>query len=221
MGATDYEVVNQQHPLIRFIAHKSRPEDYHQLVALTLDKSHLVNAESGVYILLIQRWSTRGAKDSESLVYRSVKFDSGELMGDEFSERLTLSSIAYGQEWLNAQTAIDSKKAVGQFNQLEILLDQEFDEHCESMTMENNDRIDLAISTLEGQEEKLITEAEERIQTLRERGGSKRERMIPLQEGRIKSIRATTARRIAEYDLLRQSSKHEPSNVILAVVKMK
>ena len=74
MGRGDYEVINQQHPLIQFISAKSTEIDsnQHQLVATRIQANHFEQATQGIYLVLIQRWSTKSAKESESLIYKCL-----------------------------------------------------------------------------------------------------------------------------------------------------
>jgi hypothetical protein len=70
MGRSNYEVINQQHPLIQFISTKSAEidENQYQLVSTQLTKQQFEQADRGIYFVLIQRWSTKSAKESESLI---------------------------------------------------------------------------------------------------------------------------------------------------------
>ncbi len=214
LASRKYEVINQYHPLVRFAASNTDTEDFHQVVAINLDKTATDNAKPGVYMVLAKRWSTSGAKTTENLVYRAVNINTSKMMDDVFAEKLTMAAVSDGQDWLTVHSTIDRDKAINSYHALEQALDEQFDEYCEQMKLENEDRIDFSIATLNGQMDRQIASKREAIYNLQLKGNVK---MINLFEAQIRRIEDNRKRRTHEYNQHRNIN-NEPRDVILGVI---
>ena len=213
LSKKDYEVINQYHPLVQFAAKNTDPDSFHRVVATKFDKSKLPELKGGRYIVHVKRWSTTGAKTEEKLVYRAVDLATSKVMSNDISERIIMTAISHGQDWLEAKSELQSVNLIEQYHKLEMLLDDEFDEYRKQMQLENEDRINLAITTLNGQFDRQIDYKRKSINTLIEKG---KQKMIKLFEGQIKSLETTRENRILDYKQRRKIS-NEPSDVILGV----
>ena len=145
---TDYEVVNQHHPLIRFAANNTSLEDFHRVVATKIEIPKHLDLARGVYLSITKSWRTSGAKKIENLVYRSINISTGEIISEKNSELLVMLAASEGKNWHTAVSDIDPNKSIACYHQLESLIDEQFDEYCQQMKLENEDRIDYLIATL-------------------------------------------------------------------------
>ena len=125
-----------------------------------------------------------------------------------------MSAITYGRDWSKVKTDLLGCDLVAYYHQLEMYLDDEFDKYRKQMQLENEDRIDLAISTLNGQIDRQIAARESAIYSLREKGKLK---MIRLFEAQIRNLETTRENRTSEFNQ-RRKINNEPSDVIMGVV---
>lgn len=214
LSKKEYEVINHYHPLVQFAAQNTNPENFHPVVATKFLSSKTLDIKSGKYIFLAKRWSTTGAKTEEKLVYSAISLNSGKIVSSILSEKLIMSAITYGRDWSKVKTDLLGCDLVAYYHQLEMYLDDEFDKYRKQMQLENEDRIDLAISTLNGQIDRQIAARESAIYSLREKGKLK---MIRLFEAQIRNLETTRENRTSEFNQ-RRKINNEPSDVIMGVV---
>ena len=100
------------------------------------------------------------------------------------------------------------------YHHLENLLDDHFDQYCRQMQLENEDRVEFLIATLNGQMDKQITSKKEIIDTLRMNNKTK---MIRLFEAQIKNIELNRERKTYQYNQKR-TINNEPRDVSLGVI---
>lgn len=212
-GKTAIEVINQYHPLVRFVAERVSKDDFHPLVAVSMNASQSPDGLSGTYFFVVKRWSTVGARMVERLVYRAVELGSGKQLPDEIAERLVGAAGAIGEDWQEARGRLENSAVVAAYHQLEVLLDDQFESYCAQMTMENEDRVDFLIRTLQGQIARQIRSREEAIEKLRNRG---QERLIKANMGMIAKLEEKRDQRIAGFEQQRRINS-DPQDVIVGV----
>lgn len=215
-GDQRHEVINQYHPLVRFVADSVSIEDFHPVVAAVVKKTDAGICPEGQYVFIAKRWSTRGAKTQEKLVYRALSLSSGEQVSDEAAERLVNAAVNGGEDWLNVVSSVDEARVVNAYERLENCLDDEFDEYCKHMQMENEDRVNFLIRTLKGQIARQIESRREAIAKLKARG---KDRLVPANLGQIAKLEAKRDQRIEVFKKQREISS-EPQDVIVGVVNV-
>ena len=218
-GEPNYEVINQQHPLIQFISSKSTQiENRYQLVATQLKGDHFESCEEGIYLVLIQRWSTKSAKESESLVYRCLNLVTREVQSDDFAERIILASVNYGKDWPSANTDIDPNLLDSGYVELDNTVAEDFTEHCDYMKLENEDRIDTIINTINDQHEKHKFNLQKQINKVQ--AGSANQQIIRMHEGNIRNDRLRADARIEEYESKRGHVSTEDTDIAFVAVNV-
>lgn len=215
-GNKRYEVVNQYHPLVRFVADSVSLEDFHPLVAAEVPHAAAEGLAPGHYFFIAKRWSTRGARTQERLVYRAVNLASGTLVTEDDAERLVNAAVAAGEDWQNVKSSTDDGAIVRAYELLENQLDDDFDDYCRHMQMENEDRVDFLIKTLKGQIARQIASVDEAIAKLRLKGNT---RMVKPNLGKIEKLKAKRDQRIEIFETQRTIST-EPQDVIAGVVNV-
>jgi len=210
----DYEVVNQHHPLIRFAANNTSLEDFHRVVATKIEIPKHLDLARGVYLSITKSWRTSGAKKIENLVYRGINISTGEIISEKNSELLVMLAASEGKNWHTAVSDIDPNKSIACYHQLESLIDEQFDEYCQQMKLENEDRIDYLIATLNDRMDEKIASNEQAIKTLQADNNIK---MIPLFEGKIKNIENIKEMRAYEYNQKRAINS-EPIDISVGVI---
>ena len=216
-GNKRYEVINQYHPLVRFVACQMKAEEFHPVVAIELLAKNIEIDFLGTYLVIAKRWSTSGAKTIERLVYRGINMSSEELISEIDAEKLITSGVSTGKEWLEVNSVIHADQALNLYHKFEDMLDTEFEEYCQEMKIENEDRVDFLISTLRGQVDRQIASRKEAIEKLKINNN---ERMIKLNKAQIRKIEENRDKRIIEFNQRRNIST-EPRDVILGVINVR
>ena len=106
MGTTSHEVINQQHPLVQFVSSKYNSDDrtQYQLIATQLEQKDFPSTSSDLYLVLVQRWSTKSASEHESLIYRGIdthtrKSNLMSFLSDSYSRQSTKVLIGQTRMW--------------------------------------------------------------------------------------------------------------------------
>jgi superfamily II DNA or RNA helicase len=214
LSRREYEVINQYHPLVQFAAQNTDPESFHQVIATKLQHPNKSELDSSKYLFLIKRWSTTGAKTEEKLIYRAINLATGQALSEVLSEKLIMAAISHGSDWLEVKSEIKGDDLIAHYHNLEESLDNEFEDYQKQMRLENEDRIDLAISTVNGQIDRQIATKQSSINTLTEKGNH---RMVKLFEAQIKNLESTRENRTLDFNL-RRKINNEPRDVIMGVI---
>ena len=215
-GSKSHEVITQSHPLIRFAASKIKPNDIHQLVALSLAQSVATFAAKGTYFILVKRWSTSGAKTIERLESRAIDIDTRNIISRDDAEKLVNYAQSSGKDWLAAQSMVSPSIISRSYQQLEEELDSEFDEYCDNLKLENDDKINFQISTLSGQVNRQVQAREMAIEKLQIAGNYK---MIKLNRRNIEKLLEKKEIRIMELEKRRNISS-EPRDVMAGIINV-
>lgn len=143
------ELINQIHPLVRFISY--RLENSEQLpypaVALTLNSAIY---PKGLYVFSVQRWGFKALQDIEKLHYSVVMLSPEEKqLNHDAAERLIIMATAEGKPWFEALNQIDLEQVVNAVNNICIASsDEQFEVERRDLQNMNYDRIAMQISTL-------------------------------------------------------------------------
>ena len=212
-GQKKHEVINQSHPLVRFVANQVNMKDFHQATALTLSSGQAAGVAKGRYLVIAKRWSTRGARTVERLVFRALPIGHGAQLDDEGAEKLVNAALSFGEDWHYAKAHLEATELAGVHDELEIRLDDEFEEYAGQMAMENDDRVDFLIKTLTGQVGRQVQSRRDAIEKLRVAGN---DRIIKLNQSMIKKLEEKCEQRIAVFNQQRKIHS-EPQDVISGV----
>jgi hypothetical protein len=190
------ETINQFHPLVRYARDRLREEESDLQLAIAAEvaaEGVLDGVARGRYVFAVERWLVSGVQVSERLAYDARNLDTGEWLDPEGAERLVSVAASHGQDWLSAAADVDTKRvaasdAIGCMQ----ALTRRFEDHERLVTLQNHDRADTLLRSLErqmvGQEARL----EETIRRLLERG---KDSLVPATRGRIERLRERTEMR--------------------------
>lgn len=209
-----HEVIDQHHPLVRFVSQRLSEEIFHPLVAARLPLVDARGMSEGTYLITAQRWSTTGARTVERLVFKGIDFDSGAVITDKESEILIGAAVQAGEDWPASRSAVDTEIAVDRYETLLDSLDQEFGEYAVDMSMENNDRVDHLIRTLTDKIQSQIAQNEAVISRL---AYERKEKTIPARRGKIKKLEEYLGTQCALFEKKRAISS-EQRNVMTVVL---
>lgn len=180
-----HEVVNQHHPLVRFITARLKDQCFYPLAAARISSVDAPWFTNGTYMISTQIWSTTGARTVEKLIFKGVDLKSNVFLSDDQAERLLNSALEYGEDWPASQTLIDPHISIEKYQDLLDRFDDEFSEYAEDMKMENKDRVDQLIKALVDKVQSQIEQEESTISQLDYSGKTK---TIPARRGKIKKL---------------------------------
>ena len=203
------EVITQQHPLVRFAAHRiesGRDLNVSPAVACHLDSNKIAlpnstltelgGDPSGLYLITVQRWSISGITEVEKLVYVGQSLGNGALISADAAEVLATMVIQKGQ--LIEQFFLDDER--DDFaNTASFLfghLNNRYSDFREEYSLELEDRANFQLRSLERHElaqKNMINDVLEKHQrifdttkdmSVKTRRGS----LIKAQEGKLRKL---------------------------------
>ena len=164
-GNSRIEVINQQHPLVRFAAHKietGRDLNISPAVASHLDlaegqlpvstMNELGANPSGVYIITVQKWSIFGATAVEKLVYAGQRVDDRMLISADTAEVLATTLIQRGEFIEHFFQEADRDQFASTASYLFDHLNNRYSDFCDEYSLELSDRANFQLRSLERHE---------------------------------------------------------------------
>ena len=214
-GHSDYEVVGLHHPLVQFVSDATKNQAGHQLAAVKIS-SFDSDIPEGRYLIVVKRWTTRGEKIIERIVYKGRHLETKKYISDNQSEILINECIRSGIDWASVKNDIESESIVHHYEIVENELDARFVEYHEEKKIENSDSIDFQISNLKNKVDSLVNSGNQAIETLRLRN---RANLIPAQEGKILKAQERYQLKKAQLESRRGVSSN-PSDVITVLINV-
>lgn len=150
-GNRSVEVINQFHPLIRFVSEQLREhgEHFYPVVSLRLPASTTgLTAAPGVYVFCVKRWGFEGIKSEELLSTAALPLETEQALPDDEADMLVNLARLYGQDWLDAANQVDGTQVEGALDQLEARLDGAYEETVARKQNENSDRASFQTHSL-------------------------------------------------------------------------
>lgn len=214
LSGPGYEVVNQHHPLVRFVTWKLFETVYYPLVSARVARSLIPEVEKGSYFFVVKRWSTTGARVVEKLVYRAFHMDSKNVLTPDEAEGLVSHAVDKGDDAFDQTENYDGELISQFYDELIFQLDDEFEAYAAEMKMENEDRVEMMIRAVQDQITSQIRRLREINARLKAEG---KEKTINAREGKIKKLEGHLELKVAEYQKLRELSS-VPHQVMTGIV---
>jgi len=184
------EIINQFHPLIRFVSYKIRQlaKKYYSPVGVQIDRSKVGKIKPGIYVFSIQLWSLEGVRDIEKLNYEIISIaNKKEFLDSELSEKLIVAASMEGEDWLTAKQEIDLDNTVRIIEQCIERSESEYLKYVQEVQNENNDRADIQEKSLLSHEERQMS----MLNDLREKHLAKgRLSLVKATEGKIEKLKS-------------------------------
>ena len=184
--ASREEVINQFHPLIKFIGHflREKNEAFYPLVAIRMKASEEIFP--GTYVFVVNRWEFSGIRVEEELPVRIVEIQSGRLLSkDESWSLLNLARID-GADWLEVNNELDIESFINALDRCVEVLDADYANEKTQRQNENEDRVTLQIESAKRHRDRQLRKQYELLNRYRSEG---KKRMIPMTEGKIRKIK--------------------------------
>jgi len=185
--------VNHLSPLIRWITkvNKERAHGFFDLSAIKIEHPVL---NPGDYCYQIERWKLTGLQGRERLAYGVRSLVTGETCTPEESEAVIQHLLHNGRDW----DYVDCDRAAlsSAYEALEMALESRFSSTVEEFEAENETVHQIKTQRVRAIFDRRIAEHEQRLETLRERGGG--DRMIRPAEGLLRAAVENKQKRLRE-----------------------
>ena len=180
-----HEVVNQLHPLVRFVTTRAKQDMRLPLVAARVTPYETNAIPEGTYLITSQMWSTTGARTLEKLVFKGTNVTTGVGLTDDQAEILVNAAAHKGEDWPASRGEVNSNLALERYQDVLNRMDDQFVEYAADMAMENEDRVDHLIRSLNDKISEQIIQMEATIFKLEFDGKT---RIIPALRGKIRKL---------------------------------
>ena len=185
VGATiprNQEIVDPTHPVIQWIRHEYTQDDHHlyPVAAIQLSPSEApVNV--GDYAFLVHRWSFKGLRSEQVLMYSAVTLHRGEQLSETQSEQLVVAAAGWGREFPNAVNLLGGVESVLEGVEVcDAQLMESFQARSQSFGADNEHRCNQQATSARRFYDRRIKELQRRIGRFRMEG---RTRAIPMTKG--------------------------------------
>jgi hypothetical protein len=139
------EVINQFHPLVRFIAKELDANEDPPLTLICVKVPHTasipIKLEPGIYAGAVHRWFFEGIRTEEILRARVVVLSSGAVLEPEESLSVINTARLEGRDWLEAANDVDIAAGIQGMDEAEFSLIADFESERQVKEAENADRI--------------------------------------------------------------------------------
>lgn len=216
-----YEIIDINHPLVRWISSKTENTGFTQFScsALLLENEARFQINSSVFVYCIQQWDTKGYKDTRELKYQLCDISTKELIDPSLSELIITSALYKGNDYNNWSEDLPV------YEQVLEAMDLAQNSACDSFTefeqkhlAENEAMCEKQRNYIHMTTNRKIQSIEKLIQQMKENQRS--EKMIKLNQSKItkaQSVRTFQLRRLEENQMARCSLQ----DIGVGIIKIK
>jgi hypothetical protein len=216
------EVISQFHPLVRMVSARIKDSDEQLTPAVALILSHSTiefPIQQGIYILVATKWSFHGLQDTEKLAYCAALLDRPEeILEPDDAERLAVTAISNGDDWLEARNVVNLEHAYHVAN--EVLfgkLDNDYETFLRELRARNEDRADIQLQTLELHLQRQKQKLNDTMQKHHMHG---RSALVKATEGRIRALQGRVEQQRIRIES-RREVRSDTKEITIAIIKIK
>ena len=222
-GRTEHEYINQFHPLTRFVSESIQESlgqseiVHYPAVSLRLNRKEVPAIPPQDYLFYVERWTVRGVKDIERMVYfaRSSK-EGSTLLSEDDAEQLVTSAARFGHDWLSVANEIDTSVLSPLVEECMDASEQRYFSYISFLNNENNDRADLQERTLKLHMERQRENLHTVLRKHQEKGNMKM--LAPIRGQIVKmETRVKDKMRVIEE---RRKLQHHHKDVCLGIIRV-
>lgn len=152
-GSGRDEVINQFHPILRFVAEsieERRALEYPAVAARLRVGDLPISLPPGDYRFAVTRWSVKALRVSEQLWYCMESItDPGLSIADQDAEQVLQMMAQAGADWPGAAAELDLREEAGRLWGMLDRARSQYEAYVEDLRAQNNDRADLQKQTLQ------------------------------------------------------------------------
>lgn len=144
------EIINQFHPLIRFITRdlRARNDHFYPLIAVLL-ASESDKWLPETYVFYVRCWTFKGVRDEENLAVSVLRLRDGYALDQDDADELLQMARVAGGDWLGANEDVNPELIHMRLNEAEEQLDAAYREALQRKKNENADRAQFQIDSIE------------------------------------------------------------------------
>ena len=208
------EIINQFHPLIRFVYRKREEKQFpYPAAAIKLSVKDSPIA-AGIYLIAASLWHFRADQTIEKIAYRGRRL-AGENIAEDKAEDIIAAAVENGGYWREWRDSI----ALDELSQIGVALFGELSDRCGEFTGElrnqAEDRADAQVKSSQRREQKEEARIRATIDAQRAKGNLK---MIPALEGQIRSLKQKMEARRDRIQAAVAGITHRSDEVFIALV---
>jgi hypothetical protein len=191
-------VVNQFHPLVRFVSERLRDigEHFYPVVSIKVPKIHCGSIAPDDYVFCVKRWGFEGIKSEELLCASATQIDSDGVLSDDDADMLVNIARLHGEDWLDASALVEGANVESRLDRLEVALDLAFDQTLARKQNENSDRASFQIRSLQQHMDRKLPGLKEQLHRYLAQGKKGPANMTQGKINKLESKCATQAERI-------------------------
>ena len=200
------EVINQFHPLIRFISYdltvrlNENNTFFLPLVSASLnaDKVKSLGLDEGVYFFALNKWFFKGLQTKEELKARVIREGDDDFIGSSVSWDIINTLRLHGKDWLDVDYELDQKTLVTKdiIDDCITRLDEDFEQTKSDNQIENLDRIQFQKNSVERQNKRRLKSLNQTLENFKSKDPE--HRMIAPTQGKINAQTQRTEVRLQE-----------------------
>jgi len=193
------EVINQFHPLVRFVSDRLRDigEHFYPVVSIKIPKNYCGSTiPSGDYVFCVKRWGFEGIKSEELLYASAAKLNSESILSEDTADMLVNIARLHGEDWLDAPEFIDGAVVEHVLDRLEVNVDVAFEQTLARKQNENSDRASFQNRSLQQHMERKLPGLKEQLNRYLAQGKKGPANMTQGKINKLTSKSATQAERI-------------------------
>jgi len=222
-ASSAFEDINQFHPLVHFVSEniKKNLEEskqvYFPAVSLRLNSKAIPTLKPADYVFHVERWTVRGVRDIERMVYFARKAVSGShFLHSATAELLVTTAARSGQDWLSAANETDHSTITLLLDECMAEAEEKYSEYITMIVNENNDRADLQEQTLKLHLERQKVKLQEVMDSHKAKGHLN---MIPPTLGKISKMEARVNDKLRDISG-RRELQHHAKEVCLGILRV-
>ncbi|MBN2571080.1 MAG: DEAD/DEAH box helicase [Ignavibacteriales bacterium] len=217
------EIINQVHPVIRFINDKiNNNQELQQHPAVAIKCKHNPNMlikEPGNFVFTIRKWKVSGLQEIEKLSFSVASVSDNPISySPEDSEKIIMAILSNGDKnWYEAKNYKDFEKAADIANNICLAQsDKLYEDFVNELKMQNFDRAQIQLNTLKSHKENQIKKLTEIIERHRQNG---REPLAKATEGKIVKLEDRVERKQLEVNN-KKEIKHNQEDICIGILRI-
>jgi len=216
------EIINQFHPLLRFVSHKIRKSIEHQetvhypTVAVHLQQHNVPQIPKGVYGFYVENWSVQGVRSIEKIVYQATNIHTRNALEDDKAELLVNTAARMGADWFAAGNSIHLQDLEQVIDTCMDTASMRYEGFVEDLRNENNDRADMQENAMNLHLQRQLAKLDQIVLMLQQKG---HHNMIAPTLGRKEKLEERVRQKLLEIKQKRELLHHS-KQVSLGVIQV-
>lgn len=210
------EIVNQWHPLIRFVTANLANADlpYFPLVRVTIDHEQLPSTPPNDYVIAVHRWTVEGIRSVERLSYVVRPVDTTGFLEPSDAEQFVTTVARNGRDSSVGWHPSRTEELSDAIESCLVHADSLHERFADEIEAENDDRAEIQIAALDKQHEYQLTSKQSVMEQHRQAG---RQPLVKAMQGQIDRLGQRYEHRRIEIEA-RRKLRQRNDNICCGVI---